>query len=273
MWISRAEPTYATPIRAGAYLRISIGMLLVLLLGAVLTASGQSGLEELARQGDSAYREGDFDAAIEHYERVISSGGAGGPLYFNLANAYYKSGQLARAILYYERALKEMPHNGDVRYNLELARAATVDRIEKPPRLLVWDWLDSLRDWLSPRLVALVSWALATLLALAILLRMLLSSPFWRRMLTQLARGFAVLTLLGFLLLGLRLLEDQQPPEAIVMVDKVEVYSAPDSGASEVFALHAGSKVEVVKGLEGWYEIRLADGRQGWLTRRDVEMI
>ena len=37
--------------------------------------------------------------------------------------------------------------------------------------------------------------------------------------------------------------------------------------------LHEGTRADVIDALKGWYEIRLADGTEGWISEKDVEVI
>ena len=168
MWITgrKRGDTVRWGVRAalpsGALLRS--GILFFLLLAAALPVLAGS-IHELAAAGDKAYRDGDFKKAIASYTRVLGSGYVSGPLLYNLGNAEFKAGHNAEAILYYERAAKLMPHNKDLRYNLELARSRTVDRIDAPPRLPIWNTLDAIRDLVAPRTLSIAAWLLALLAA------------------------------------------------------------------------------------------------------------
>jgi uncharacterized protein YgiM (DUF1202 family) len=61
--------------------------------------------------------------------------------------------------------------------------------------------------------------------------------------------------------------------EAVVMVQEVNVRSAPQDEATEIFTIHEGLKVRISNKRGDWYEIRLADGNEGWLPAKDVEII
>ena len=40
-----------------------------------------------------------------------------------------------------------------------------------------------------------------------------------------------------------------------------------------MFVLHEGSKVLVLETLGSWVNIRLSDGREGWMQSRDITVI
>ena len=75
----------------------------------------------------------------------------------------------------------------------------------------------------------------------------------------------------GALFLWRAVLDNQ--PYAIIMVDKVDVKSAPDEASTDVFALHEGLKVYMKANLAGWLNIELVDGRRGWIPAITAEQI
>ncbi len=230
-------------------------------------------MEQITAEGDTAYREGDYDAALEAYHLALENGYSSGPLLYNIANAYYKRGELGPAILFYERAARKMPHDRDVRYNLSLARSRAVDKIEPPPRLPVWDWLDTLRDLVPPGLLAMLALAAAVVGSLFFGVAYLIRNRRPRRFLYSCSISVSVVFLLLIGLLFLRISADHGPPRAVVLAEKVVVRSAPDKAAQEIFHLHEGTGVTLLKQLPEWYEIRLVDGRQGWMPSGACETI
>ncbi|MBZ0264160.1 tetratricopeptide repeat protein [bacterium] len=254
--------------------RFAVFLLLCALLLLVSSISVQAAaIDDLAEEGDIAYRKGEYENAIEAYRIVLDSGYTGGKILYNLGNAFYKNGDLAEAILYYERALRERPHDHDVRHNLELARTQTVDKIESPPRLPIWKWVDALRDLVAPRVLAWWSWIWASITALFFAAILLLRFHKHVRLLKTAVWISLIIFLLPASLLTLRVITDRGPEQAIVMTEKIVVRSAPDPGASEVFHLHEGTKVTILKSLEDYREVQLEDGRQGWLRRQVVATI
>ena len=79
-------------------------------------------------QADSAYAAEKYEEAIPIYTALLKEG-EHADIYYNLGNCYYKTDRLALAILNYERAALLDPGSSDVRFNLELARSKTIDKI------------------------------------------------------------------------------------------------------------------------------------------------
>lgn len=242
---------------------------ILLLLAMTMIAFGQT--DPTFEAGLTAYRAGEWEKAAAAWENALRSGSASGALFYNLGNAYYRMQQTGRSILWYERARQLLPRDGDVRGNLELARLAVVDRIEPPVRLMIWDWVDAIRDYFSLRELALLLQLAGAVALLAFLL--------WRfgpAALTRAARNLVIICLILLVVTGAwygwRAVLDGRA-QGIVMDEKADVFSAPDAASTQVFTLHEGTKVRIGERLSGWVNIRLADGRQGWVLNHSVERI
>jgi len=59
---------------------------------------------------------------------------------------------------------------------------------------------------------------------------------------------------------------------AVIMVPRIEVKSSPSDGpdSSNLFVLHEGTVVEIIRGEEDWVQIRLANGNTGWVHTPDL---
>ena len=96
------------------------------------------------KEAEVAYTKEDYAKAIELYEGILKSNGESAAVYYNLGNAYYKAGKIAPAILNYERCLLLDPGDSDARFNLQMARQKTIDKIEP---LVISSWSNGLRAW------------------------------------------------------------------------------------------------------------------------------
>ena len=61
--------------------------------------------------------------------------------------------------------------------------------------------------------------------------------------------------------------------DAIILVENIYVKTAPAKSGDDKFILHEGTKVSILEAIEGWYEIRLADGKRGWVSSNSLEVI
>ena len=224
-------------------------------------------------EADSAYVRGEYQQAIKDYEALLEQG-ASADLYYNLGNAYYRTENITRAVLNYERALLLSPGDKDIRFNLQMARSKTIDKITPEQEMFFVTWyrslvnLTSVDGWAN---VALISLALAIVLALLYLF----SERIWLRK----VGFFGAIILLVFFLLGNVFAYQQKDllvhrHGAIVTAPAVTVKSTPAKQGTDLFILHEGTKVTITDGsMKDWKGIRLADGKEGWIETRQIESI
>lgn len=222
---------------------------------------------------DSAYARQQYQQAIKDYEELLHDG-VSAELYYNLGNAYYRTDNITRAVLNYERALLLSPGDGDIRFNLQMARSKTIDKITPESEMFFVTWYHALVNIMSVdgwARTALVSFALAIVLALAYLF----SARIWVRKVGFFG-GLAFIAV--FILANLFAYQQRQElvnrTGAIIISSAVPVKSTPSKSGTDLFILHEGTKVEITDGImRGWKEIRVADGKEGWIETSKIEII
>ena len=222
---------------------------------------------------DSAYARQQYQQAIKDYEELLHDG-VSAELYYNLGNAYYRTDNITRAVLNYERALLLSPGDGDIRFNLQMARSKTIDKITPESEMFFVTWYHALVNIMSVdgwARTALVSFALAIVLALAYLF----SARIWVRKVGFFG-GLAFIAV--FILANLFAYQQRQElvnrTGAIIISSAVPVKSTPSKSGTDLFILHEGTKVEITDGtMRGWKEIRVADGKEGWIETSKIEII
>jgi tetratricopeptide (TPR) repeat protein len=229
--------------------------------------------EQLFQQGNSYYQQGNFASAIERYESILKSGVTGGELCFNLGNAYYKQGSMGKAILYYERAMRLMPGDDDLRHNLQLANLLIVDRIDLTPRLFIWDLWDTVKAWFTLSSISWTAYLFLVLTAGAIVSTILARSYAVRKIGLLLSFLLGVLMIVSVVILADKVAEAGRDDEAVVVSTITTIKNSPDARSSDAFVLHAGVKVRITDSVNEWVQIRLADGKVGWMERSAAETI
>ena len=225
-------------------------------------------------QADSAYAKGDYASAIELYESILANQGESAAIYYNLGNSYYKNKDIAHSILNYERAYLLSPGDSDIRFNLEMARNNTVDKIDSINQLFLMSWITSLRNSLSAD-----GWAGGAIISFIIFLLALSLYIFGKQLvLKKLGLLFAGLCLIITIVANIfasqqkSLLINRQT--AIIMSPSVTAKSTPDAGGTDLFILHEGHKILVKDAtMKDWCEIQLEDGSIGWIPRDVIEII
>ena len=224
-------------------------------------------------EADSAFVRGEYQQAIKDYEALLKQG-ASADLYYNLGNAYYRSENITRAVLNYERALLLSPGDRDIRFNLQIARSKTIDKIVPESEMFFFTWYRSLVN-----LMSVDAWAWTALVSLALVIILLLIYLFSERIWLRKIGFFGGLVLLALFVLS-NIFAWQQKQDllfrkgAIIVSPSVTVKSTPAVNGTDLFILHEGTKVSITDGsMKGWTGIRIADGKEGWVESKMMEAI
>ena len=222
---------------------------------------------------DREYKKGNYQQAIKDYQELLKQG-VSADVYYNLGNAYFKTDNITQAIIAYERAALLSPGDEDIRYNLQFARSKTIDKITPEGEMFFQTWYATVVN-----LTHVDSWAIisliTTVIALILVLLYLFATPIALRKLGF--YGAAVLMVLSLCCIHFAYQQEKLMSHrtgAIVIAPTVTVKKTPSKTGSDDFIIHEGTKVFITDtSMKGWYGIKLADGREGWMPSQQVERI
>jgi len=230
-------------------------------------------VDSLFHAGNSLYEEGKYEEALGIYYQVIEQNKESADLYYNMGNAAYRSNSIGYAILYYEKALKLEPTHEDAANNLEFVSQYRLDAFEEVPRLFIGTWVNAFVHMLPERI-----WSFLAMFLFFVILTGTLVYLFANRIALKKA-GF-VSALAGLLLFVLaisaaatRHREVIRPDTGVILAPSVVVRSSPSESGTELFILHEGTKVDISEEVGGWQNIRVIDGREGWILADDFDSI
>jgi hypothetical protein len=251
-------------VKLTGYKRIVIFLILMLL---PMTAFANDA-SKVFYEGVSLYEEGRYNDALERFVSIADKGIENGKLAYNIGNTHMQKGDLGRALLWYERAARLMPKDPDLVFNRNVALAQVKDRQEEtgnPVFSVLFFWKKGVPlktlQWLAIG-SGLLFWAFLTLYLL------LRQTPL---------KTAAALSGALFALLASTALWDtavtSRIQNGVVLPKAVSVRSGLSDTATELFTLHAGSRVVVEQERSGWVRIGFAEGKIGWVKKETVGVI
>jgi tetratricopeptide (TPR) repeat protein len=256
--------------------RLSLNLRAIVFLSLLGLAGGLSATESpgiLFAEGNAHYQSGDFAAAERAYQRLLDQGIDSSPVYYNLGNACFKQKKLGEAIYYWEKARRRNPRDSDIRENLQLANLLIVDRIDVPE--------DPLPIRLVSRAVHLLTVAQESKVVLTLFLAAnLFFGIYWLartpRLASWMMTGGMTATLFLLLFAGSltwKLYQEEHQREGVVVEQKVDVRSGPGGQNVAVVTVHEGIIVSVRGESNGWYQISLPNGWNGWLPGTALKIL
>jgi len=251
-----------------------IRRLLIIFFSAGLTmqVSAQEFQAEFSR-GNNFYQQGEYENVLEIYDKIIETGFESGELYYNLGNTYYKLNNIGLSRLYYERARRFLKNDQALDENIKLLKLRLVDKIQIPPRFILYVWRDGLLEMFS---MNLLSWLTAGLLWL-LLITAAVRQYFLKRRRDDRFK-YLLVTIGGFfvlstLLFSQKIFNAETEEYGVILEPSVTLYAEPSDKGTEVFMLHEGTKVKIARDNNEWLEIKLEDGKTGWIDKTHLEII
>ena len=248
-------------------IRKHIGFAVMLLL--LLTGDSHgSETTRLFLDGVKDYQSGHYEDAVEKFAAVADGGIVNGKLFYNLGNAYLKKGDLGSALLWYERAKKRIPHDPDLKFNMDYARSLVKDMPDEKGStilrvLFFWKYV------LSPESI---KWAAILLNALFWLI--IVIGIIFKRRPSKMAVGIIFILVAIITITALyNFYENKYIKWGIIVSNEVQVRSGFSEDATELFVLHAGTKIRVEKNQGDFYRIYFSKGKIGWLPKSSMGII
>ena len=247
-------------------------LIISFLLGLLpLFASAQN--ELLFTQANEAYNKGDYTKAVELYEKIEKTGNVSENLYFNLANSYYKLQKVAPSIYNYEKALSIAPNNQDIIDNYRFAQNMRIDQIDSLPQGILTRTYKSLVNLWSVDTWAWLSVVFVFLFAIAFFFFYRAKFPQERKLFFG---GWSLSIILSLLCLIFAFQTESYKANtnfAIVFASESTIQSEPNLRSEKLFKLHEGAKVQVLDNIDDWKQIKLTDGKTGWIAKTELKEI
>lgn len=223
---------------------------------------------------DKLYEQEKYEEAAAAYEKILAEQGTAAELYYNLAGCYYKLDDIPQAILNYERALRLDPSDEDTRANLALARAKTSDKVTPPSEMFFVTWWKDLCNSLSINTWTTLAVAAFILMLLGILAYMFLSNITLRKVGIYGAFVLLAAVIVANLCAFSQYAMVRSHTDGIITAASVSVKSSPSDSSTDLFIIHAGSKVQILDAtMQDWREVKLEEGKQGWIPADTFEVI
>ena len=148
------------------------------------------------------------------------------------------------------------------------ANLKIIDRIEEIPQLFYKKWWSSFISIFNT-----FSWQLISILIIWLALTLKILSQF-----TNYKNKYFLSILYSLLLISIfatygSYQKNITKKEAIILTSSIVVKSEPKTNSTNKFTLHSGSKIEILDTFEEWIEIKIADGRSGWIKESGCKVL
>lgn len=222
---------------------------------------------ELWQKGNAAYRQKHYDSAAALYEQLVQQQPTATVCY-NLGNAYYRANKIGPAVLNYERALRLKPDFKEAADNLMLTQNRIGNRVQQGQDIFFVRWWNAVTKGSNAN-----TWAVVNILVLLVLLATLLvkrfRNPSWMR--PQIT-GALIVVWLAALIIAIQSAGNAASHNMAVVMQP-DTLLTTDQASKTQSLLPEGTKVTVLNQKGGRTEVKLGDGRTGWVQDSAIAVI
>jgi len=229
-------------------------------------------VDALADSAQNYFMQTRYAEAVVLYDSICRMGYSSSDLYYNMGNCYYRLNEIPYSVYYYEKSLMLNPSNSDAEYNLNIANRSLKQVVEVLPTPFYERWGTAVLG-----IMGTDAWTIFNIIMLALVLAGIALYLFMGSIaLRKLGFSVAVIAFVLFILTAIcaykssvRITENKYA----VVFEQSMVKSSPNADAVNSFEIFEGLKVNVVDSANGMYNIRLADGKEGWIYANDVKLL
>ena len=248
-----------------------IRKLSVFLLLLITETAFAASANDLFFKANKQYDTGNYQEAVDLYEKLVLNGVRSGSLYYNLGNTYFRLKKKGKALVNYERAKVLIPNDEDLKANYEfLSSLLNIKQLDDTYSIYKKIYF-AIRNAFSIRGWFFIS--LTLFLSVCFLLGISIFNTHFRK------KVYMPLAILGlcFFISTVFFLKNYQAKKHIkmgmVIVPKTEVRYSPSYSGAVAFELTEGTKAQILKTEGEWTHIRLNSKNSGWVETEVIEKI
>jgi len=222
------------------------------------------------QKGNQYYQQKQYDSAVYYYEQIAALKPLNAEVYYNLGTSYYRLNKIGPAVLNFERALHINPNYKEASENLILTQSRISNRVVSGSDIFFVKWWQSLTDAKKATPWAVVCFVIFLLVIIGLLYKRLDKNQSWVRpqLIGLLSFAWVVFLLLSFIASQ----KASGSNDAVIMQNDAPLMNNEQKGKPQSL-VPEGTKVELINEKAGWVEVRLPDGRSGWMQQATLSKI
>jgi len=240
-----------------------------LIISFSLSFALENGINQQYDKALNAYRNNQYELAIQEFESILDKNWDSSELYYNLGNAFYRNSNMPGAIWAYESCLQLLPTHTDAKYNLKIANLEVIDRIDLPDPPMYLKMYMVIKERFSPSMWVSISAFLFLLFAISYSLL----HVFYFAIARYSSILLVILFFCSLFFTSHSIWTSNSITEGILSHPTIEAMSEPNIFSTRLFKVHEGLKVSINQVLDNWVEIELLDGKSGWIQNAQIRLI
>jgi tetratricopeptide (TPR) repeat protein len=228
-----------------------------------------SGLRSIAagdnlqwQKANTFYQQKQYDSAAWYYEQIAAAKPHNADLYYNLGNTYYRLNKIGPSVLNYERALKIDPERTDARENLLLAQSRIANSIHPIGDIFFVRW------WkMVTRSTHATPLAITALVLFLLFIGLLIARRLGVPGLPVQVQAILLCAFSCVLILAVCAARNAADHSAAVVMEADAPMMNSELKGKPLALIPEGTVITIIASRAEWIQVRLPDGREGWLKQ------
>ncbi len=217
----------------------------------------------LWQKANAFYSQKQYDSAKVYYEQLLQKNPENALLHYNTGNVNYRLNEVGAAILHYEKAVFLDPENKAAQDNLLLAKGRVQNPVPEVSPIFFVTWWN---NWLH--LFGSNTWGVLSLLLFAGILVVIYSARVRKERFAHSGRWLS-LGIVSFLICGCMAWFSYDAAtnsrKAVVLQAGTSLTEEPRANGKILGTLPEGTVMEVYEIKDDFMNVKLSNGREGWI--------
>lgn len=236
---------------------------LLFLLSGPLHAAGPAA-QQVWDKANAFYTAKQYDSAELYYGQLLKTYPENASLQYNMGNASFRLNKIGASVLHYEKAAHLDPGNQEIKDNLLLAKSRIQNPLPEAAPIFFVAWWDGLT-----RLFGADTWAILSFVVFAVILVLIYFARVKKEQFAHSGRwlSLGIVSLLICVCMAYFSYEaSSHSGKAVVLQDAAGFRDAPGVTGKILGNLPEGTVVDIYSEQGNFINVKLPNGREGWVA-------
>ena len=230
-----------------------------------------SGDDVIWKKANNFYTQKQYDSAEYYYGSLLKKYPKDAMIQYNMGNASFRLNKVGAAVLHYQKAALLDPGNKEIKDNLLLAKGRVLNPLPEATPIFFVRWWNGLLQLFSTD-----TWATITFIIFLIVLGLVWYARVKKEQFAHAGRWLS-LSVVCLIICACMTWFTHEPfansDMAVVQEPSVNLLDAPRASGKVLGALPEGTVIEVYAEEGNFMNVKLPNGREGWVLSSSVEKV
>ncbi len=225
------------------------------------------------QKANAYYQKQQYQQALKIYTLIEKQKVISPELLYNIGNVHYKLHNIPMSIAYYHKHIKYYGNNSDIEHNLKILNSTLTDKTQISSEFNVRENLILCANIFNEKSWAIFSIILCVILCLLAYLLFSSNTILPRKSLFYSFTAILLSFIFSIWMGSIKVKNMNSLSKGVILSPTIEVKSEPNLNSKKLFIVHEGLVFNIKSISDEWINIRLTDGKEGWIPMDEAVLI